>query len=306
MSEMSVEDYSPIEVSARLDAVVEQKSRRSTQELLLFGMLAGIYIGFGAIASTTVLSYEGLPAAVSKWLAGSMFCVGLILVIVPGSELFTGNVLMAAGLVSRQVPLRLVLRNWLLVYLGNFVGALLLALVMYGTGLLGTAADPNEVGQAAAKIASAKIDLAFGPALLRGVLCNILVCLAVILAMSARTVAGKIAGIYFPITVFVLSGFEHSIANMYFLPAGLLASGRFVGGFFSMFYNLVPVTLGNILGGLVVILLHPARARKVAQTIGERLTGTRRAQPAAPPPSEAERPGPVGSGDSGCPPRRTP
>ena len=271
---MSTGDLTPLEVSQALDTVIEQKTRRTTAELILFGMLAGMYIGFGAIAATTVLAYGETPAtAVTRLLAGSVFCVGLILVILPGSELFTGNVLMATGLVNRQVPWWQVLRNWTLVYLGNFVGAVLLALAMYGTGLLGTGTSPSEMGQTAAQIASTKINMGFGAALLRGVLCNILVCLAVILAMTARTVTGKILGIYFPIMVFVLSGFEHSIANMYFLPAGLLASGTFLSGFWSMWWNLIPVTLGNVAGGLVVILLHPARAKRLMRSMGETLRG---------------------------------
>jgi formate/nitrite transporter FocA (FNT family) len=131
-----------------------------------------------------------------------------------------------------------------------------------------------SVGAAAARIATAKIQLPFVQALLRGVLCNMLVCLAIIIAISSRTTFGKILGIYFPIMVFVLCGYEHSIANMYFLPAGLLAEGRLLGSFLSMFHNLIPVTIGNIIGGTLVILLHPARARQLARMF--RSAGPRR------------------------------
>jgi len=265
---MSQADRSALEIARELDVIVGKKAREPLPGIILFGVLAGIYIGFGAAAATTVSAFEGLPTGLSKFLAGSVFCVGLILVVIPGSELFTGNVLMVAGLVGCKVTLGQLLRNWLAAYAGNFLGSVLLALAVFGSGLLGTVDAPSAVGTAAAKIAAAKIDLAFGPALLRGVLCNMLVCLAVILAISSRTTVGKILGIYFPIMVFVLCGFEHSIANMYFLPAGLLAQGRFVSDFGTMFYNLIPVTLGNIVGGTLVIMLHPARVRQLARALG--------------------------------------
>lgn len=261
---MSNDARSPLEISKVLDAVVEKKSRESVGEMIFLGMLAGIYIGFGAVAATTVSAFGGMPVGLAKLLAASVFCVGLILVVIPGSELFTGNILMATGLVGGKVGFGRVVRNWFFVYLGNFVGSILLALAMSGSGLLGSPEEVTAVGANAAKIADAKIALAFAPALLRGVLCNMLVCLAVILAIAARSVEGKILGIYFPIMVFVLAGFEHSIANMYFLPAGLLAKGEFMTRFFEMFRNLIPVTLGNIIGGLVVILLHPARTRRLS------------------------------------------
>ena len=261
---MSSEDRSPAEIARVLDGIVFSKSRESIHEMLLLGMLAGIYIGFGAVAATTVGAYGGLPTAVSKFLAASVFCVGLILVIIPGSELFTGNILMAVGLTSGRVSFRHVMRNWFFVYLGNFIGALLLAFVLFGSGLLGSSAEPSAVGANALKIAEAKIALLVSQAFLRGVLCNMLVCLAVILAIASRRVSGKILGIYFPIMTFVLCGYEHSIANMYFLPAGLMAKGAFGAEFVRMFHNIIPVTAGNIVGGLVVILLHPARAHQIS------------------------------------------
>jgi len=158
-----------------------------------------------------------------------VFCLGLILVVIPGSELFTGNILMTAGVVSKKVPLANVLWNWVIVYIGNFAGGMLLALAVFGSGLLGTPDKLSQVGEKAAQIATAKIGLPFLQALLRGVLCNMLVCLAVIMAIASRTTFGKILSIYFPIMGFVLSGYEHSIANMCFLPSGLLAQGRLCG-----------------------------------------------------------------------------
>jgi formate/nitrite transporter len=262
-----IDDRSGLEVAQELDRIIGYKAQAPLHELILYGILAGLYIGFGAVAATTVGAYTGLPTGMAKFLSASVFCVGLILVVIPGSELFTGNILMTAGLVGGKVHALGVLRNWLVVYAANLVGSLMLALVVFGAGLMGTVAEPSPVGQNAAGLAATKIGLAFGPAFLRGVLCNMLVCLAVILALASRTTVGKILGIYFPIMTFVLCGFEHSVANMYFLPAGLLAKGRFVAEWPSMLRNLIPVTLGNVLGGMLVVVLHPARARRLARWV---------------------------------------
>ena len=260
-------DRSPAEVAAELDILVQRKVRETTVELVLFGVLAGVYIGFGAAACTTVVSYEGLPTGLAKLLSASIFCVGLVLVIVPGSELFTGNILMTTGLVGGKVRLSQVFRNWVLVYGGNFIGSVGLAALVYGTGLLGVPGQPTPVGAAAAAVAKTKISLPLLHAFLRGVLCNMLVCLAVIMSLSSRTTTGKILGIYFPITTFVLCGFEHSVANMYLLPAGLLAEGRFTGEFLTIFRNLIPVTAGNIIGGMLIVGLHPVRVRQLRTTL---------------------------------------
>jgi len=267
---MSSETRTPLEISRALDAIVARKSAESIPGMILLGMLAGIYIGFGAVAATTLGAYSGLPEGVSKLLSASVFCVGLILVIIPGSELFTGNILMATGLVSGKVRFARVTRNWIFVYFGNFCGALLLVAAVYFSGLMHEEASASATGENAIRIARAKIALPFTHAFIRGILCNMLVCLAVILAIAARSVSGKILGIYFPVMTFVLCGFEHSIANMYFLPAGLLAEGSFAADFFAMFRNLIPVTLGNIVGGLLVILLHPARTKQLTGVFARR------------------------------------
>lgn len=270
---MGTDDLSGVEIARALDAIIEKKAHAPTGTLFLFGILAGVYIGFGAIAAITVTSYEGLPMGLSKFLAGTVFCLGLVLVVIPGSELFTGNILMTAGIVARKVPLVNVLWNWVVVYVGNFAGGMLLALALFGSGLLGVPDQPSPVGFTAAKIAATKIGLTFVQALLRGVLCNMLVCLAVIMAIASRTTFGKIISIYFPIMGFVLSGYEHSIANMCFLPAGLLAQGKLWTDFLTMFQNLVPVTIGNIIGGVLVVVLHPARARQLAGILRGRKFG---------------------------------
>jgi formate/nitrite transporter len=247
----------PIEISKALRDIGEKKATATLFELFIFGILAGIYISFGAHAATAVQSGGTLDAGLARFLAGSVFSVGLMLVLIPGSELFTGNILMAIGFIYRKYSFIKVLRNWLVVYLGNLAGAILIAWLVLNSGLLGSLANPSALGTTAISIAETKLQLGFGEAFCRGILCNMLVCLAVIMSIAARTVIGKIFGIYFPIMAFVASGFEHSVANMYFLPVGLMAKGVFLSRFLTIFDNLIPVTLGNIIGGLLVVLLHP-------------------------------------------------
>lgn len=248
---------SPQEISKTLKKVGQTKANAPWRELLLAGILAGIYIGFGAVVSTVVQSGGTLDVGLARFLAGSVFSVGLMLVLIPGAELFTGNILMTIGFLDRRYSFQRILRNWLIVWVANFIGGLFLASLVFGSGLL-----TGSVGATAAKIAETKMALDPLQAFCRGILCNMLVCLAVIMSFSARTVTGKIFGIYFPIMVFVASGYEHSIANMYFLPAGLLATGQLFSRFWTTFANLIPVTLGNIVGGLAVVFLHPKNIAK--------------------------------------------
>ncbi|MFA5393161.1 MAG: formate/nitrite transporter family protein [Candidatus Ratteibacteria bacterium] len=251
----------PKEVSRSLIAIGEVKATSSLFDLFVYGILAGIYIGFGAAAATAVLSGGTLDPGFGKFLAGTVFSVGLMLVLIPGAELFTGNILMVIGLLGKKYGVSKMLRNWLVVYLGNFIGGLLLAYLVFSSGLLQTNALTSTAGNIAARIAESKISLTFFQGFYRGILCNMLVCLAVIMCLSSKTIAGKIFGIYFPIMVFVASGYEHSIANMYFIPAGLMASGQFFSRFWEIFRNLIPVTIGNIVGGLMIVLLHPKSGR---------------------------------------------
>lgn len=254
----------PLEISKALREIGERKAAAKILELLIFGVLAGIYIAFGAQVATAVLSGGTLDAGLARFLAGSVFSVGLMLVLIPGSELFTGNILMAIGFIYRKYPFVRVLRNWLVVYFGNLLGGLMIAWLVFASGLLTQAGSLTAVGQVAANIAETKLQLGFSQALYRGILCNMLVCLAVIMSIAARSVTGKIFGIYFPIMVFIASGYEHSVANMYFLPAGLLAKGEFWAHPWVIFNNLIPVTIGNIIGGLLVVLLHPKVQEKIA------------------------------------------
>jgi len=256
----------PAEVCNKVKDISRQKASASFRYLAVMGVLAGIYIGFGAELSTLVTcdSAKYLGLGFSKFLAGSVFSVGLMLVVICGAELFTGNCLMFGPAAERCTNTRGMLRNWIIVYFANFAGSLLLAVIMYYTGLwkLGGCG----VGVNALSIANAKVNLSFAEAFFRGICCNWLVCLAVWLALASQDVVGKVLGIYFPIMAFVASGFEHSIANMYFIPIGLFLKGNEAvmaasgianldqltwGGF--LLNNLVPVTLGNIVGGGIFV-----------------------------------------------------
>lgn len=261
----------PLEMSKAISDIGEKKASAKISELFVFGVLAGIYIALGSAVATAVLSGGTLDAGLAKFIAGSVFSVGLILVLIPGSELFTGNILMTIGFIYRKYSLLKVLRNWLVVYFGNLLGAMIIAWLVFNSGLLARLGNLTPVGAVAVKITETKLQLGFAEALCRGILCNMLVCLAVIMCIASRTVEGKILGIYFPIMTFVASGYEHSVANMYFLPAGLMAKGEFAPGFFTMFNNLIPVTIGNIIGGLLIVLLHPKAVERITRIlIGER------------------------------------
>ncbi len=257
----------PLEISRTMASIGEKKATATIFELFIFGVLAGIYIAFGANAATAVLSGGTLDPGLARFLAGTVFSVGLMLVLIPGSELFTGNILMTIGFIYRKYSFARVLRNLLVVYFGNLLGAAFIAWLVFRSGLLVHLGDLTSTGAVAVSIAEAKLQLSFAEALCRGILCNMLVCLAVIMCIASRTVTGKIFGIYFPIMTFVASGYEHSVANMYFLPAGLMAKGEFAANFFSMFNNLIPVTIGNIIGGLLIVLLHPKVEEKIARLL---------------------------------------
>ncbi len=264
---METHFLSPLEISKALSRIGTKKATATVFELLVFGVLAGIYIAFGANVATAVLSGGTLDAGLAKFLAGSVFSVGLMLVLIPGSELFTGNILMTIGFIYRKYAFTKVLRNWFVVYLGNLCGAIFIGWLVFNSGLLGHIGNLNSIGTTAVGIAEAKLQLGFMEALCRGILCNMLVCLAVIMCISSRSIIGKIFGIYFPIMAFVASGYEHSVANMYFLPVGLMMKGEFVANFPAIFNNLIPVTIGNIIGGLLIVLLHPKTQKRIARIL---------------------------------------
>lgn len=253
------------------------KAEGKTLRLLIWALLAGAYIAFGAQASQMVsfnLLADPDSLGVGRLVSAAVFPVGLMMVVLCGAELFTGNCLMIIGVLDRKIRISGMLRNWVLVYLGNFLGALLVVALMKSTGLWGTGS--GLLGASVIKTAQAKVQLSFGQAFVRGILCNWLVCLAVWMSTGARETVSKIFAIWFCIGLFVISGFEHSIANMYFIPAGIAAAADSglaqlagcdvsvltVGNF--LVKNLLPVTLGNILGGgLFVGMVYWFTGRKL-------------------------------------------
>ena len=198
---------------------------------------------------TLVMTDSGLGLGPGRLLGGIVFSLGLILVVVAGAELFTGNNLIVMAWAGRKISGLDMLRNWTLVYVGNLIGAIATALFVDWSGTLDM--GNGAVSRTALSIAQAKVSLPFDQALIRGILCNALVCMAVWLSYAARHVAGKILAIVFPISAFVALGFEHSIANMYFIPLGMLIGDTITIG--QLLGNLVPVTIGNIIGGSVLV-----------------------------------------------------
>jgi formate transporter len=264
--ELRIDALLPQEMARRAEYIGVRKAEAATLTMFALAVLAGAFIGLGAVFATTIAAGTSAvwPFGVSKLLVGLVFCLGLILVIVGGAELFTGNNLIVMAWASGKVTTAALMRNWVIVYIGNFVGSIGTAAMVFlsrqytfGGGV---------IGQTALSIANGKVHLTFIQALALGVLCNALVCLAVWLTFSARSTVDKIAAIIFPITAFVAAGFEHSIANMYFIPIGLLiknldpgftaASGLDLNGLTwgtFILKNLIPVTLGNILGGSLLV-----------------------------------------------------
>ncbi len=260
---MEMNSKTPAAIAEALtETIGVAKTKANTLRLTILGIFAGVYIGFGAQLAIMVTHDMSsfLGAGMAKLIAGAVFSVGLMLVVIAGAELFTGNNLIAISVLGGKAKFSGLLRNWTIVYFANLAGSLLLVLLMYWSGLWKT--NGSLVGAQALSIANAKINLTFLEAFARGILCNWLVCLAVWMAVSARTVVGKVWAIFFPIMAFVASGFEHSVANMFFIPMGLVLKGQAavvtaaglgeklshltVGG---MVMNLIPVTLGNIVGG---------------------------------------------------------
>jgi len=234
--------YKPAEVAKRIEEAGVTKSQLPWIQLLTLSCLAGAFIALGAAAYTAVMAGADFSYGPSRALGGLVFSMGLILVVVAGAELFTGNALIVMAWVDGRIGIASLLRNWIFAYLGNFAGAIVVVLLMSSSGLLA-----GPVAEAAQRIGAAKLALGWPEALARGILCNMLVCLAVWLTFAARSVNDKILAIVFPISAFVLLGYEHSIANMYLIPAAWAAGTPVdIAGLTG---NLVPVTIGNIIGG---------------------------------------------------------
>lgn len=269
MDVFDIDAYSPAQMAARVEKAGITKGNLDPLSTLVLAMLAGAFIAFGAALYTFVLHDTTLTLGLGRLLGGFVFCLGLILVIVAGAELFTGNNLIVMAYVSRKVTGRQLLQNWAIVLIGNLLGALIIVLFIYLSNHFKTAG--GALSLFALKIAVNKVNLTFMEALMRGILCNLLVCLAVWLCFSGRSVTDKILAILFPITAFVALGFEHCVANMYFIPVGLviandnallesamklatqpLATDSLTIGAF-LWKNLIPVTLGNMIGGVFFV-----------------------------------------------------
>jgi formate/nitrite transporter len=249
--------YSPKEIAERVETIGVAKARLPLLSQVTLGVLAGGFIGLGALYFTVVISDASLSFTVGRLLGGVAFSLGLILVVVAGAELFTGNNLLVMAWAGRRITTYELLRNWTVIYLANFVGALGLVLLVLWSQQWRMNGD--AVGIAALKIAAAKAALPFWEAFFKGILCNVLVCLAAWLALAGRGVVDKIFAIVFPISAFVAAGFEHSVANMYFIPLGILVQDHLpTSGLPTVYWtglisNLIPVTLGNIIGGGVMV-----------------------------------------------------
>ena len=257
--------FSPAEVASNYISIGKGKANLPISKMILLGILAGAFIAFGGVASTTVaVSVDA--ASLGKFLGACVFPGGLTMVLLAGRELFTGNCLMTIPLLEKEIRFSGMIKNWVFVYIGNFIGAMIIAAIV----IFGHQASLFGNGMAVSVISTAvtKCTMPFGDALLKGIACNFLVCIAVWIAFAAKDVVGKIIGLFFPIMLFVLCGFEHSVANMYFISAGLFAKSNAAymqaaadagidtsaltwGSFFGK--NLLPVTIGNIIGGAICV-----------------------------------------------------
>ncbi len=262
-----VDAYSPREISGRVQKIGVAKANLDFPSTLLLAIVAGVFISFGAVFATLIIHDSPLSFGFTKLLGGFVFCIGLILVVIAGAELFTGNNLILMAFVDKRIGLDKLLRNWGIVYIGNLIGSLTMVVLIYFSQQW---VDNNYlIGAKAVLIANSKVNLPFFVAFFRGILCNMLVCLAVWLCFSGRSVIDKIAAIIFPITAFVALGFEHSVANMYFIPMGIiikndpgvLAALSSIGKsidlsqltLYGFLRNLLSVTLGNIFGGGILV-----------------------------------------------------
>ncbi|MCR1971302.1 formate/nitrite transporter family protein [Clostridium cochlearium] len=267
---METRDYlTPEEIANTTVEVGIKKTNLSFTHQLILGILAGAFIAFASEGSNMAafnLFRKPETYGLGKTMAGLIFGTGLMLVILAGGELFTGNALIIISVLEKKVKLREMLRNWCTVYIGNLIGSLLIVFMMVQSGLFNSGA--NGLGGETIKIAAYKVNLPFMSALYLGIMGNWIVCLAVWLAFAAKSMTGKILGIFFPIWLFVTSGFEHSIANMYYIPAGILAKSNInwvTASYVTseklgalnwnsfIFNNLVPVTIGNIIGGTIFV-----------------------------------------------------
>ena len=250
--------YSPEEIVKQTLNTSVKKVKKPVLTSFLLGILAGAFIGLGALFYTIVKSDPTYSFATKQIFGGLVFSLGLILVVVAGAELFTGNNLIAIAWAEGKVCYRKMIKNWIIIFFSNMLGAVSLAFMVYFSGHLEM--NNGEIAKIYVKMAEAKCALPFSTAFFRGLLCNILVCLGVWMAMGGKTLTDKVLVIIFPITLFVAAGFEHSIANLFIIPLGLIiqtfgdvsitTNALSISG---MINNIIPVVLGNIVGGSVLV-----------------------------------------------------
>lgn len=250
----------PVEICDEIIEVYSKKVKYPLLKSVILGILAGAFIAIGGFASS-LASHSIDNVGVSKFVAGAVFPVGLILVLLCGTDLFTGNVLLVVPFADRKIKFDKIIKNWIIIYFSNFIGAVIIAYLIFYSGLLDT--NGYKLGGYALKVAATKASITFSKALVSGIMCNIIVCLAVWISYAAKDVTGKIFAIWFPIMAFVVGGFEHSVANMYYFTIALFAkaNGEYIQAynlpaekiahinFVHILKNLVSVTIGNIIGG---------------------------------------------------------
>ncbi len=256
----------PAEIAEYVIEAGEKKAKLPVVKALVLGILAGAFIAFASEASNQA-AHTISSIGLQKTLAGAIFATGLMFVLIAGGELFTGNSLMVVGLYEGRYKIRHMLKNWTTVYIGNFIGGFIVAYLIVNSGQLNWASDGVVLGEFTVNVAVKKVNYTVVQLLFMGILCNWVVCLAVWMCYAANDIAGKILACFFPIWLFITSGFEHSIANMYYLVAGLMAQSQgfettldTTAGHYdnaltigSMFYNLTFVTIGNIIGGALFV-----------------------------------------------------
>ncbi len=236
----------PVEVSDKIVESSIKKTQISFIKTVLLGIMAGIFIAIGSVGAMTIWGLEG-DAILKKYLGAAVFPVGIILVVAAGSELFTGNSVMTISLLKKKITFGGMMKNWVAAYIGNLIGSLFMVFLIYKAEMwVGTPTIDTAIN-----IAIKKTSLSFSVLLYRAILCNIIVVLAVWISAASSTMMGKIASLWFPISVFVISGYEHSIANMFFIPVAMIHGANIT--VFDFLSNLIPVTIGNMIGGGIII-----------------------------------------------------
>ncbi len=233
----------------------QEKKTYNFRQTIFLSFIAGMYISLGGLISTLALTgtIQVLGYGLAKIISGVVFSLGLILVVIAGGQLFTGNILIWSSVLEKKVKFRVLLKNWLLVYLGNLIGSLFFVILIYYSGLYGKYNQPTNVGQTSIDIFNIKINLTNLEVFIRAIIANWLVCLGIYLSYSSKNLLAKIVGIMFPVMTFVATGMEHSIANMYLLPIGGLINGIDKSILLKIINNIFFATIGNILGGSILV-----------------------------------------------------